>query len=66
MDGTDTGSVHFHVVQYREEIMKKSVLIAAALVAGLSLSACNTVEGAGKDVSSAGKAVSKTAKDVKN
>jgi predicted small secreted protein len=40
---------------------------ALALVAGtLLVSACNTVEGAGKDVSSAGKAVSKTANDVKN
>jgi predicted small secreted protein len=41
--------------------------LALALVAGtLLVSACNTVEGAGKDVSSAGKAVSKTANDVKN
>jgi len=40
---------------------------ALALVAGtLLVSACNTVEGAGKDVSSAGKAVSNTANDVKN
>ncbi len=45
--------------------MRKTILIAAALVAGLALTACNTVEGAGKDVSSAGKAVSKTAKDAK-
>jgi predicted small secreted protein len=41
-------------------------VIALALVAGtLMVSACNTVEGAGKDVSSAGKAVSNTAKDAK-
>ena len=46
--------------------MKNSILIAAAAVAALALGACNTVEGAGKDVSSAGKAVSKTANDVKN
>lgn len=44
----------------------KIVLIAAAALASLAISACNTVEGAGKDVSSAGKAVSKTANDVKN
>lgn len=31
------------------------------LIAGLALSACNTVKGAGKDVSSAGDAVAKTA-----
>ena len=46
--------------------MKKSLVIAAGLIAALGLAACNTVEGAGKDVSSAGKAVSKTANDVKN
>ncbi|TRW14732.1 entericidin A/B family lipoprotein [Glacieibacterium frigidum] len=44
----------------------KIVLIAVAAIASLGISACNTVEGAGKDVSSAGKAVSKTANDVKN
>ena len=38
-------------------------LIVAAF--GL-LAACNTIEGAGRDLSSAGKAVSKTARDVKN
>jgi predicted small secreted protein len=46
--------------------MTKSIAIAATLVVGLALTACNTVAGAGKDVSSAGKAVSKTANDVKN
>jgi len=41
-------------------------IVAVALVAlGLGLSACNTVEGAGKDVSSAGNAVSDAAKDSK-
>lgn len=43
----------------------KIVLIAVAVIASLGISACNTVEGAGKDVSSAGKAVSKTANDTK-
>jgi len=46
--------------------MKKSAIIVVAVAAAFGLSACNTVEGAGKDVSSAGKAVSKTARDVKN
>ena len=46
--------------------MRKSILIAVALVAGLSVSACNTIGGAGKDVSSVGKAVTQTANDVKN
>ena len=45
--------------------MRKLVTLAA-LAASLSVAACNTVEGAGKDVSSAGRAVSDTANDVKN
>jgi predicted small secreted protein len=41
-------------------------LIGLALVAGaLLVSACNTVEGMGKDVSSAGSTVAKTADDAK-
>ncbi len=36
-------------------------LLGSALIAGMMLmSACNTVEGAGKDIKSAGKAVEKT------
>ena len=46
--------------------MRKAIIITAAVFAGLSVAACNTVEGAGKDVSSAGKAVSNTAKDAKH
>ncbi len=46
--------------------MNKSILVAVSVVAALGLAACNTVAGAGKDVSSAGKAVTKTANDVKN
>jgi predicted small secreted protein len=41
------------------------LMIAAALALSIGLSACNTVEGAGKDVTAAGTAVSDTAKDVK-
>ena len=40
--------------------MNKSLVIVA-LIAGLGLAACNTVAGAGKDVSSVGKATTKTA-----
>ena len=43
----------------------RKLIILAALAASLSVAACNTVEGAGKDVSSAGHAVSDTAKDAK-
>jgi predicted small secreted protein len=43
--------------------MKKSIQAALlALTATLALSACNTVEGAGKDVQSAGEAVEGSAK----
>ena len=44
--------------------MRKLVVLAVAASA-LLVSACNTIEGVGRDVSSAGKAVSETAKDVK-
>lgn len=44
--------------------MRKFVILAA-LAASLSVAACNTVEGAGKDVSAAGAAVSDTAADAK-
>ena len=44
--------------------MKKLVLIA--ITSMLALSACNTISGAGKDVSTAGNAVSNAAQDVKD
>ena len=41
-------------------------LVGLALVVGaLMVSACNTVEGVGRDVSSAGDTVAKTADDAK-
>ena len=43
--------------------MKTLVLIA--LTSMLALSACNTISGAGKDVSAAGNAVSNAAQNVK-
>ena len=44
----------------------RKLIILAAIAASLSVAACNTVEGAGRDVSSAGRAVSDTARDAKN
>ncbi len=41
---------------------KMFVLLAAA--AAVTVAACNTISGAGKDVSAAGNAVSTTAKDA--
>ena len=43
----------------------RKLIILMVVTAGLAVAACNTVEGAGKDVSSAGKAVSDTARDAK-
>jgi predicted small secreted protein len=43
----------------------RKLIIFTALAASLALAACNTVSGAGKDVSSAGHAVTDTADDSK-
>ncbi len=43
--------------------MQKMLMLAVGLSA-LILSACNTVEGAGRDVSAVGHAVTQTAHDV--
>lgn len=43
----------------------RKLIILMVVTAGLAVAACNTIEGAGKDVSSAGKAVTDTAKDAK-
>lgn len=45
--------------------MRKILVLAAAGVA-LLVSACNTIEGAGKDISAAGHAVTNTANDAKH
>ncbi len=39
----------------------RKILTALTLVGALAITACNTVEGVGKDVSSAGDTVAKTA-----
>jgi entericidin B len=43
----------------------KAILMALIGVCVLALSACNTVEGAGKDVKAGGQAVENAAKDAK-
>jgi predicted small secreted protein len=45
--------------------MRKLFILAAAAAAALAVSACNTVAGAGQDVSAAGHAVTNTANDAK-
>jgi len=42
----------------------RTLILLAALAASISLTACNTVAGAGRDVSSAGHAVTDTAHDA--
>jgi predicted small secreted protein len=44
----------------------RMVFILAMLATSLAVSACNTVSGAGRDVSSAGHAVTDTAEDAKH
>ena len=41
-------------------------IIVAAVLAAFTLSACNTMQGAGKDVSAAGDTMSKEANQAKN
>ena len=43
----------------------REVVLLAAVAAIMVMAACNTVSGAGKDVSAAGHAVTNTAEDVK-
>jgi entericidin B len=45
--------------------MRKFVILLAAAAATLSITACNTIAGAGQDVSATGHAVTNTANDAK-
>ncbi len=45
--------------------MKKLLIAALLMSAPLSVVACNTIEGVGKDVKATGEVVEKVAKDVK-
>lgn len=45
--------------------MRKMIVLAAA-AAALLVSACNTIQGMGRDVQAAGQAVSQTASDAKH
>lgn len=44
----------------------RKIALLAMLAMSVAVAACNTVEGAGKDVSAAGHAVSNTADDAKH
>jgi entericidin B len=43
----------------------RTLVLLTILAASMAVSACNTVSGAGKDVESAGSAVTSTAEDAK-
>jgi predicted small secreted protein len=43
----------------------RKLIVLAVLAASIATTACNTIGGAGKDVSSAGHAVTDTAQDAK-
>lgn len=44
----------------------RKLIVMAIVAAGLTAAACNTVSGAGQDVTAAGRAVTNTAEDAKN
>ena len=44
----------------------RKVVLFAMMAASMAIAACNTISGAGKDVSSAGHAVTDTANDAKH
>ncbi len=46
------------------QLRRASIALAVVAAATLGLAACNTVAGAGKDVSNAGSAISNTAQSV--
>jgi predicted small secreted protein len=50
------------IVAFREGLTMRRISIAVILAAAALTAACNTVQGVGKDVASAGDAVAKAAK----
>lgn len=46
--------------------MLGTIAVAATLLMAGLLAACNTVEGAGKDIEGAGRGIKNTAQDAKN
>jgi predicted small secreted protein len=44
---------------------RSAAMTVAALIVAFGFSACNTIEGAGQDIKSTGKAIEKTADDNK-
>lgn len=42
--------------------MKKLLMLAAAIIAGLASMACNTVQGVGRDIQAGGEAIERVAR----
>jgi predicted small secreted protein len=62
------GVAHFSSTQFLRssgEFSMRKIIACAALAGAFLVAGCNTVEGVGKDVSSAGSTVAKTADDAK-
>jgi predicted small secreted protein len=53
-----------HLVDRKDTVMK-ALIVALLGMSVISLTACNTVAGAGKDVKATGQAIENTAKDAK-
>lgn len=49
----------------RKSLTRVTLLTIGALIVAIGFSACNTIEGAGQDMKSTGKAIEKTADDNK-
>jgi predicted small secreted protein len=63
---TDDGSATATDDTDTQQVMEMKKLVALILLVAIGgLSACNTIEGAGKDIQSGGDAVSDAARDVK-
>lgn len=54
-----------HAEEGKGGLVKRLMVVAALAVGVLSLTACNTTEGVGKDVKSLGKGIEETAQDAK-
>ncbi|HEX6866625.1 MAG TPA: entericidin A/B family lipoprotein [Caulobacteraceae bacterium] len=44
----------------------RKIILLTLMAAGLTVAACNTIEGAGQDIQAAGTAVEDTAQDASN
>jgi predicted small secreted protein len=64
-DNADTADLSASIVEKKGLNLMRKIIVLAAAAAALMVSACNTVAGMGRDVQSAGKAVTGTANDAK-